>query len=145
MGNWRTVQIVGTCDPADVPALHRALEPGPNYDTFHPLVCGGLMGLQNWAAPVIDQIGNLAERDYRVDDVAATLADLAKVAPSLAMKIHCGGDNEARTVVATVTLAGGRTTIGRPELAVIPERPVTQAQMIDRINEQARRQRGSRG
>lgn len=49
MGNWRRVEIVGTCDQSDVEPLRQALDPGRNYENFHCLVSGGLCGLKNWA------------------------------------------------------------------------------------------------
>lgn len=135
MGNWRTVQIVGTCAAAEVPALGRALNPGPDYRNFHCLVNGGLFGLPNWAAEQISVIGNLAERGYDPDAVARTLTKLAAVAPSLAVKVHCGGDYEAAECVATVTLAGGVATMGPPEIAAIPDidEDQVEAQMVHHL------------
>ncbi len=117
MGNWMTVHIIGTCDVSDVPALRNDLDPGADYSNFHPL-CNtrGLCGLGDWAATKIDRIGNLAERDYSVESVAETLGKLAWAAPSLAVKIHCGGDYESTKCVATITLKGKEVTIGDPEV-----------------------------
>ncbi len=72
-----------------------------------------------WAAKTIDASGNLAERDYSVESVAKTLEDLAKVVPSLAVKVHCGGDYEDKTCINTITLADGKATIGKPEVETI--------------------------
>jgi len=120
MGNWRTVTIKGTCDVRDVPALKEELDPGKDYDNFHCLSnTSGLCGLGMWSGKTIDASGNLAERDYSVESVAETLEGLAKVAPTLSVKVHCGGDYEDKTCVATVTLADGKATIGKPEVETV--------------------------
>jgi hypothetical protein len=141
MGNWRTVQIVGTCDRADVPGLRAQLERDPDGENFHPLVVnGGLFGLPNWAAERISAVGNLAERNYDVSDVARTIERLAIAAPSLAVKVHCGGDYEAPEVVATITLSGGVATIGPPEIATLPE--ISEEQIMGQFFIQRQRQQG---
>lgn len=123
MGNWRRVQIIGSCALEDVNALAKALDPGKNYENFHCLVNGGIAGLPLWASENIDAIGNLAERDYSANDVAEQLESLAKAAPSLAVKVHCGGDYEVPNCVATVTLCSGKATVGDAEIEMIPECP----------------------
>lgn len=120
MGNWRTVTIKGTCEAKDLPALKQALDPGEDFDNFHCLSnTTGLCGLGMWANETITASGNLAERDYSVEDVAKTLEDLAKVAPSLAVKVHCGGDYEDKLCIATVTLAHGKAVVGEPEVVTV--------------------------
>lgn len=120
MGNWRTVAIKGTCDVGDVPALKEGLNPGKDYHNFHCLSSTrGLAGLGMWAGEVIDDGGNLAERDYSVEQVAKTLEDLAKLAPSLAVKVHCGGEFEDKTCINTITLADGKATVGDPEVETV--------------------------
>lgn len=122
MGNWRRVQIIGTCDESDVRPLRVALDPGRDYSNFHPLVCGGICGLPNWAKPEIAVVGNLAERGYDADSVAETLTDLAKTAPSLRVKVHCGSDYEDAPCTATVTLGeDGVAIVGPPEVEAIPD------------------------
>lgn len=123
MGNWRRVQIIGSCALGDVSALIKALDPGKDYENFHCLVNGGIAGLPQWASENIDAIGNLAERGYSVDDVAEQLEALAKVAPSLAVKVHCGGDYEVPDCVATVILDKGNAAVGDAEIEMIPETP----------------------
>lgn len=118
MGNWMRVEIEGTCDPAEVPALMDACEMGAD---FHPLTnTGGLCGLGMWPATDIHAVGNLAERDYTPSAVAKALDRLAKVAPSLRVKVHCGADYEGNGCVATVTLADGEANVGAPEREKIP-------------------------
>lgn len=131
MGNWRTVQIIGTCDKADLDALKGAVTVGDDYEGFHCLCyCGpSICGLGNWPAETINAIGNLAERDYSVDSVADALRDLVTAAPSLNVKIHCGGDWEDRTCIATLIAGGGSVTVAEPEIAELPE--ISQAQMAD--------------
>lgn len=120
MGNWRTVQIVGSCPPEQVQALHGALEWDDDWDRFHCL-CNSrsLAGVGNWADPTINAAGNLAERDYEVGDVAQQLEKLADVAPGLNVKVHCGDDWESDTCIATVVLADGKVTVGPPEVAAV--------------------------
>ena len=127
MGNWRTVHIVGTCAEVDVLALSAAvdmnrwliaLDKGDDIDRFHCLLGGsGLMGLPNWASESIDAVGNLAERDYGVEVVRDTLERLARIAPSLAVVVHCGGDFENTTCTASVVLKEGKAEIHLPQVA----------------------------
>ncbi len=122
MGNWRTVQIVGTCGEQDIPALSNALTVDRDYKNFHCLShTGGLAGLPDWARTKFDCVGNLAERDYDVEDVARQLGKLAAIAPSLTLKIHCGGDYEDKQCIATIALANGQVAIGEPEIETIAE------------------------
>lgn len=137
MGNWTRVQLTGTCDQSEVPTLRAALDPGKNYENFHPLVCGGVCGLPNWAAESINATGNLAERDYGVSDVERTLSELAIKCPSLAVKAHVGGDNESDECVGTVTLANGIATAGPAEIDSIPE--INQADMRNNLLRQLMR------
>lgn len=129
MGNWRTVNIVGTMSPQDAQALRAHLGyPGywkdvdndPAWQRFGPLsFCKdqpSLCGVNDRPAPVMDRAGNLAERDYSVDDVAKTLRELLTVAPSMGLKVHCGGEYESLECVATVTVSGGAVTVGPPEI-----------------------------
>lgn len=130
MGNWRTVNIVGTVSEPDAAALREHLAyPGywlddrhehPAWQRFGPLsFCRdqpSLCGLNDWPAAAMDRAGNLAERDYDPDDVAETLRELLAVAPSMALKVHCGGEWESLECVATVTVAAGQVTVGPPEV-----------------------------
>lgn len=127
MGNWRRVQIVGTCDRGDVLALRDALNYGNDFDKFHCLCNGGMCGLPNWAGENINAVGNLAERGYTPQDVADQLLKLITVAPSLNVKVHCGADYEGEKCINTVVAS--RTPMAavlEPEIAVIPEAPVSQ-------------------
>lgn len=125
MGNWQRVKIIGTCAAAEVPALQQRLDLRDlrsNLDNFGPLShVGGLCGLPLWAAEQIEAVGNLAERDYDAEAVGRHLGTLAAVAPSLAVKVHVGGDYESATCVATVQLANGEVTVLPPEVATIEE------------------------
>ena len=121
MGNWTRVKIEGTCSAKDVPALGEALDPGKDWENFHCLVCGGICGLPNWASSQIDVVGNLAERDYNAESVAETLIELMKIAPTLSVKVHVGGDYESDECVATVTANNGTAKVGEPEVTKIPE------------------------
>lgn len=122
MGIWKRASIVGTCAAAEVPALRKALVYDRNtLAGFHCLCNGGIAGLPNWAAESINATGNLAESGYDADSVAETLEDLAKVAPSLTVKVHVGKDGEVDECEATVTLAGGKATVSEPEVAKLDQ------------------------
>lgn len=126
MGNWRTVNVVGSVDPAEVPALRARLTydmHGDDWGGFGPLsfdpATPGLCALGDWVAPQVSACGNLAERDYSVADVAEVLVELVTLAPSLRLKVHCGGARESTTCVATITVGGGAVTVGPPEVAEV--------------------------
>lgn len=140
MGDWMTIRIVGTCDPAEVNALEEAITVDADYKQFHCL-CGGLglAGLPMWAHANIDAVGNCAERNYDANSVRKTLEDLAKKVPSLAVKVHCGGEHESQDCVATVTLKDGVATIGPAEVKEIGE--VSESQMMENFMAQVRKQR----
>ena len=126
MGNWRRVQIVGHCSRNDIIALSKALDPGKDFENYHCLVNGGLCGLPMWATESINAVGNLAERNYTPKDVAEQLKELALIAPSLSVKIHCGDNYESETCVSTVKLDDGKVEIMPPEIEKIPEIPEAQ-------------------
>lgn len=75
--------------------------------------------------------GNLAERDYTVADVAEVLVELAGLAPSLRVKVHCGGDNETTGCVATIAVADGTVVVGPVEVPQVA--PVTDEQARGRL------------
>jgi hypothetical protein len=118
MGNWRSVDIVGTIDPEDVRAAKRFVNTGDDYDRFHALCNYGpsLCGLGDWANETVMATGNLSERDYEIEDVAETLREMAKQVPSLAVKVYCGGEWESTKCVATVNVAHGKVWISDPEV-----------------------------
>lgn len=129
MGDWRRVQIEGSCK--DSRALNRHLDMSDidaDYDRFGCLShTGGICGLPKWAAPQISASGNLAERGYDPEDVRDHLIALAKVDPSLSVKVHVGSANEGDDVEATVVMAGGCAVVGPPEVPTLP--PVDHSQM----------------
>jgi hypothetical protein len=124
MGNWRTVNVVGTMSQGDADGLRRVLERGD--DPFYrywgkPFAClsfcsarPGLAGLGDWPAAEVSRCGNLAERDYSVEDVAEALRDLVRLAPSMLLLVHCGGDWESDVCVATIHVGEGLVAIGTP-------------------------------
>lgn len=118
MGNWMTVNIVGSIAAADLPAAKAFVNTGDDYNRFHPLCHDGFSfyGLGDWTAENIQACGNLSERDYTVEDVAATLRQMVAVVSSLRVKVHCGGDYESEDCVATVTVADGVVTVGPAEV-----------------------------
>lgn len=124
MGNWTTVHISGMCDKKDLPALKKAIDKGNDYENFHCLCnTGGLCGIGDWVNEDISVVGNLAERDYGQDDIKDKLQDLAKIAPSLTLKVHVGGDYESLDCVATVVCAEGEVNINSPEINKLPSIP----------------------
>lgn len=121
MGNWRTVEIIGSCPEEDVRGLREFIDCA---DMFHspyktqqedaeerwscmcypgPSVCG--LGI--WANAEIHRIGNLAERDFSVEDVRHALEKIGKYFSGLELSVHCGGDYESLNCVATVKLKDG--------------------------------------
>lgn len=130
MGNWMTVWITGTCSPTEVAALRQELILDYKSEEPKELHCldytGGLAGLPNWAAETITAVGNLAERGFVPESIVYELERLALTAPSLAVRVHCGGDYESPECVATVVLENGKATIKKPEIATIPGIPETQ-------------------
>jgi len=140
MGNWRFVNIEGTCDLSDVPALRASLTVDRDYTDMHALSnTGGLAGLPDWSGERISAQGNLAERGYDEECVLECLEGIAKKAPSLAVRIHMGGDNEGRECVATVTLVGGKATVGKPGVETLADAP--DSQVMDNMRTQMTRQR----
>lgn len=111
MGNWRTVHIDGSIDESQVKAARDAclydwdFDAQDNDDLPHALSYGktpSLCGLHEWPASRINVVGNLYERDCGVDSVAEALRHVAKAAPSLRVKVHCGGEYESTNCVATI-------------------------------------------
>lgn len=127
MGNWRTVNITGTIAGQHIEPLRERLAydyDTPNgFDNFGPLSFSrerpSLAGLGNWVRPVVSACGNLAERDYSVRAVADELEKLVHVAPSMLLKVHCGGDWESGNCVATISVGEGVVAVGPPEVEVI--------------------------
>jgi hypothetical protein len=120
---------VGTCPADQVAALSNYVNisagTGPHktdYSKFHCL-CNtkpeGLFGLGDWAHEQIDQSGNLAERDYGVQDVFDELVNAVRVAPGLDLKVHCGGEREDAECICTITVRGGAVSKGPPEITLI--------------------------
>lgn len=143
MGNWRTVNMTGTMSEQDAAALreylgysHRFVTSGaardPAWERFGPLSFNreqpSLCGLNDWPAPVVNRIGNLAERGYSVEDVAETLRELLTIAGTMMLKVHCGADWEELDCVATISVGEGLVAVGKPEVARIEEIPDAQAE-----------------
>jgi hypothetical protein len=118
MGNWRTVNIVGTIAPPDLAVARAFVNTGEDNDRFHPLCNYGfsICGLGDWVREEVLACGNLSERDYSVEDVVATLREMAATVPSLRLKVHCGGEHESTDCIATITVAEGVVTVGPPEV-----------------------------
>jgi hypothetical protein len=126
MGNWRTVNVVGTMAAGDAVNLRRLLDYGDyDYDCDHvprdaeclafSTVHPGLCGLGAWPAETMNRCGNLHERDYSVQDVAKALEALVRFAPSMLLKVHCGDEYESEQCVATISVGEGLVVVGKPE------------------------------
>jgi hypothetical protein len=97
----------GDYDYDDVPRDTECLA----FSSVHP----GLCGLGAWPAETMNRCGNLHERDYSVRDVATALEALVRIAPSMLLKVHCGGEYESQTCVATISVGEGLVVVGKPE------------------------------
>jgi hypothetical protein len=139
MGNWRTVHVTGTMSAADAAALREMLDWGdylsPRSGRDIPLdaeclsfssLSPGLCGLGDWPAERMDRSGNLHERDYSVADVHKALEALVHVAPSMLLKVHCGGEWESDECVATISVGEGLVVTGKPEVEKIAGPPQEQ-------------------
>jgi hypothetical protein len=124
MGNWRTVNITGTMSAEHAAVLLDLLDKGPDYrrDVPRDAEClafsratPSLCGLNAWPAAEMNRSGNLAERNYSVDDVTLALQVLVHHAPSMLLKVHCGGEYESDECVATVSVGEGLVVVGKPE------------------------------
>lgn len=124
MGDWMTVNVVGSIDPADADAARNFIDIGKDWGRFHCMAYTGtsLCGLGPWIprdGGDINVVGNLSERNYGPDDVAEVLKELVELAPSLKLKVHCGGPYESTECTATVTAADGQVSIGQPEVETV--------------------------
>lgn len=138
MGNWRTVNITGTMSQQDAVALRDWLgyshEPGdPAWERFGPLsfnrVQPSICGINNWVGPKVSVSGNLAERDYTPEDVRDELEKLLRIAPTMMLVVHCGGDWESDECVATIRTGEGLAVLLPPEVEKIEPMSDTQAQL----------------
>jgi hypothetical protein len=110
MGNWRTVNMVGTVSEAEADRLRDRLRysyaDGFDWANFGPLSFNteqpGLCSLGDWVQPTISACGNLVT-----------------LAPSLRMKVHCGADWESSECIATVTVEDGAVRVGAPEVGTV--------------------------
>jgi len=132
VGNWRTCNVVGTMSEDDAAKLRELLDYGDIMSErageawSRPYSCllysshsPGLCGLGAWPAATMNACGNLAERDFSVGDVAEGLRALADRAPSMLLKVHCGGDWESDKCVATISVGEGLVRVGKPEQATV--------------------------
>lgn len=131
MGNWRTVYITGVCPEDELKGLTDALYAGAGYENFGPLCWMdtlGICGLGKWPAAKISRVGNLAERDYSVKQVAEHLTKVVELskATGLNIKIHCGDERESDKCIATIVCEGGKVEVKDPEIETIPDIPEEQ-------------------
>ena len=133
VNNKRTVWLIGTVSAGDLPKLQGFVRTGRDYQGFHALCHYGpsLDGLNDWPAQVMDVVGNLPGHGYTIDEIAEVLLWAAATAPTLCLKVHCGGDYEDREAVATITVADLDVTIGPPEVPRL--RSTTDVERVDRV------------
>lgn len=127
MGNWRTVAIRGHMDADEAQRLREDLAfDYAGQDTRIPIAeclawAGGsspqpLMGIGVWV--MLDGClrgnGNLFERDYTVEDVRNGLANIVARYPSFTAVVHCGGENEDPTCVASLIAVDGKVWASEP-------------------------------
>lgn len=131
MGDWMTVNIIGSCDADELGALGRACRAGTGEcadlddDSGYGPLCiddiTGLCGLGDWVAESMCAVGNCYERNFSPESVASQLEHLVKAAPSLRLKVHCGGAYESKECVKTVTVEDGHVSLGDPEIKRLPK------------------------
>lgn len=127
MGNWRTVSMTGMIAAAETGPLREELgysvRRNTGFDRFGPLSFDidspSLCGLNDWVAATVNRCGNLAERGYTPEDVRAELERLLRIAPSMMLVVHCGGDYESLDCVATIGTGEGLAVLLPPEVAKI--------------------------
>jgi len=81
----------------------------------------GLCGLGNWIQHKPNAVGNLAERDYGVDDVKAEMEVIAKKWPKVELTIHCGDEYEDSKCIATLILKDGVVQECNPQVDTLPD------------------------
>jgi hypothetical protein len=142
MGDWRTVNLRGSIHPDHLPALHAHLGYDVDDEASMDRFCclsypatgpESLCGIGRRPAPSVHADGNLAERNYDVEDVAATLRTLVTLAPSMWLTAHVGGPWEATACEATVLVRDGQVSVLDPQVAEV--RPVSQAESMARFYE----------
>lgn len=132
MGNWRRVQIVGTCGEEDVVNLRVEATRDCMDSKWNCLCNGGVCGLPDWSGMNINATGNLGERGYGPEDVAGVLNEILKTCPSLRVKVHCGGDYAADVCIATVSTETGEAVVGDPEIEIVG--PIADSQMVANLS-----------
>ena len=143
MGNWRTVHIDGTIDQAQVDAARKACFNDWDITAdqpYHALTYSkqpSLCGLHEWPTTRINAVGNCAERDFSVADVAEALRVVQQAAPSFRAKVHCGGEYEEVACVATINVTGAGVSVDAPEVLELPG--ISEDQMMGRLFKALRR------
>lgn len=148
--SWRRVHLIGSIAPHEKDTLRARLD---CRDIFDPEVldrmgplsfASAALGLPPWPAPgpsdQIEAVGNMSERGFEPDDVARQLDELAHVAPSLAIVVHVGEEDEGRHCVATVVKVRSRPArVAEPQQRLIPNEP--KGQLTANVLEQIKRQK----
>ena len=124
MGNWRTVSIKGSMDVNEAAKMIKELRSDETWMLpaacfhIHQSVCGlGVWINENGS---IDRVGNLAERDFNLEDIEYGLVYLAANYPSLQITLHAGDDYEDLTCVASFVVKDGSVTRVPPQIEKLP-------------------------
>lgn len=114
MGNWRTVSIKGSMNADEAAEMIKELRSDKTWMLpaacfhIHQSVCG--LGMWINEDGNIDRVGNLAERDFDLEDIEYGLIYLAANYPSLQIMLHAGDDYEDLTCVASFEVKDGSVT-----------------------------------
>jgi hypothetical protein len=143
MGNWRTVNIIGSVNKDEAIEMRKILSENVfDNDDFDwskpdPVACvrfvKSLAGLNEWVKESgdINTIGNLSERDYDNDDIYAALVFLAEKFSSLKLTLHSGSDWEDLTCSATFEVKNGAVKKFSPKIERLQE--ISSDMMIGRM------------
>lgn len=120
MGNWRRVQIIGTCKKDEVYLLRKAISVAAPFHclSYTQVICG----LGDWAKENINVVGNLAERDYQpVDIITALHKYIVLKVPSLELIIRIGGGYESDSCVGVIKVKNEIIEYLSPDINKMPE------------------------
>ena len=137
MGDWRIIQITGTCAQRHIKILDSRIRCPDSAHTprdserWNDFVEGPLSmhpkgnhlpgsRYVDWVRKTIDYCGLCFERNYTLDDIEHFLWKLAGIAPSLCLKVHCGGDFQNPECIATFHLIDGHVSRLKPEIVWLP-------------------------
>ena len=126
MGDWRTVNISGLMNADEAKEMIKELRSDDIWETpaWGFAINFSLCGLNQWVKENGDimGVGNLAERDCKIEDIEMGLEYLASKYPSIELTLHAGGNYESKDCVATFTVCDGIVKQKEPQIACIRSR-----------------------